>query len=157
MQTLSARRPATLQCKSRARQLTVRVQAQQSTSDRSPEILTAFFFGRAFAIALNRRLSEAVIDVVSDISKALAERPQRLQDFQDEVTALARKEMSGSGFQLKEAATGTGSGGTAGGGMSGGAVQDPTAAIDELRAEIAYARAALNEIRASQRAAAAQN
>ncbi len=51
-------------------------------ADPSPEILTAFFYGRALAITLNKRLSEAVIDLVSDVSKAMAERPQRIAEFQ---------------------------------------------------------------------------
>ncbi|GLC43310.1 hypothetical protein PLESTB_001341800 [Pleodorina starrii] len=153
---------------SRGRQLVCCVQARRSSSDPSPEILTAFFYGRALAITINKRLSEAVIDFVSDVSKAMAERPQRIAEFQEEVTALARKEMSSSGFLPESTTSGTaasgassGRAGSAAGGSSGGAAAagpvDPQAAIDDLRAEIAYARASLNEIRAKQRASAAQN
>lgn len=45
----------------------------------SRDILQAFFYGRALAITLNKRLSEVAVDVVSGISKALAERPVRRQ------------------------------------------------------------------------------
>ncbi|KXZ44219.1 hypothetical protein GPECTOR_71g580 [Gonium pectorale] len=154
--------PATHTRSTQRRAAAVRVQAQRSGSDPSPEILTAFFYGRAFAITLNRRLSEAVIDLVSEVSKTLAERPQRIADFQEEVMALARKEMAGSGFlpESSSASAGSassGSGGSGAGGAAAPAPQDPQAAIDELRAEIAYARASLNEVRAKQREAAAQN
>ncbi|KAG2501813.1 hypothetical protein HYH03_000312 [Edaphochlamys debaryana] len=69
--------------------------------------------------------------------------------------------MSNSGFMLPERASSSGS--SAGSASSGGkgaagqAPADPQATIDELRAEIAYARASLNEIRAAQRATANRN
>lgn len=46
------------------------------------EILSAFFYGRALAATLNKRLSEIAVDAISEISKAIAERPTRLKDFQ---------------------------------------------------------------------------
>ncbi|KAJ9520724.1 hypothetical protein QJQ45_007594 [Haematococcus lacustris] len=55
---------------------------QQSSPSGNYDILEAFFYGRALAITLNRRLSEVVVEVVSEISKAAAERPQRVREFQ---------------------------------------------------------------------------
>ncbi len=89
---------------------------------------------------------------------------------QDEVAALAAKEMVASGFTPERSLIGpAGSSAAAGGSKSsssGGsgaaapgapAAADPQASIDELRAEIAYARAALNEAKAAQKAISAQN
>lgn len=54
----------------------------------SNDILSAFFYGRAFAVTLNKRLSEIAVDVISEVSKALAERPQRLREFQVSVARV---------------------------------------------------------------------
>lgn len=48
----------------------------------SYEILSAFFYGRAFAVTLSKRLGEVVVDGISEVSKLLAEQPQWTQDFQ---------------------------------------------------------------------------
>ncbi|GFH20605.1 hypothetical protein HaLaN_17754, partial [Haematococcus lacustris] len=61
--------------------------------------------------AATRRLSEVVVEVVSEISKAAAERPQRVREFQ--------------------------------------------VVVDDLRAEIAYSRAILQQMRAGSKAAGA--
>jgi hypothetical protein len=53
-----------------------------ATADESFQILEAFYYGRAFAMTLSRKLGEAVVEVVSDVSKAAAEQPQRWQEFQ---------------------------------------------------------------------------
>ncbi|GIL63493.1 hypothetical protein Vafri_17546 [Volvox africanus] len=148
----------------KGRRLGCVVQARKGSSDPSTEIFTAFFYGRALAVTINKRLSEAVIDVVSDISKAMAERPQRIAEFQDEVMALARKEMSSSGFLPERTTSGpVASNSSPGGRIAAGgssiapdAPVDPQAAVDDLRAEIAYARASLNEIRAKQQASEGQ-
>ncbi|KAG2444771.1 hypothetical protein HXX76_001514 [Chlamydomonas incerta] len=71
--------------------------------------------------------------------------------------------MSRSGFLPERTSagsggsSGSGSAGKAGGatGNAGVTLQDPQAAIDDLRAEIAYARASLNEIRAARQAGTA--
>ncbi|GLI61063.1 hypothetical protein VaNZ11_003326 [Volvox africanus] len=157
--------PVTLVRCTQGRKLGCVVQARKGSSafyraDPSSEIFTAFFYGRALAVTINKRLSEAVIDIVSDISKAMAERPQRIAEFQDEVMALARKEMSSSGFLPERTTSGpvtsnsSAVGRIAAGGssMAPEAPADPQAAVDDLRAEIAYARASLNEIRAKQQA-----
>ena len=46
------------------------------------QVLESFFIGRAFAITLSRRLGEAVVDVVSEVSKLVAENPKRMAEFQ---------------------------------------------------------------------------
>jgi hypothetical protein len=51
-------------------------------ADANYQVLQSFFFGRAFAITLSRRLGEAVVDVVSEVSKVIAENPKRVQEFQ---------------------------------------------------------------------------
>ncbi|GFR39806.1 hypothetical protein Agub_g296 [Astrephomene gubernaculifera] len=161
------RRPGQIS-RSIGRTSVVRVQAQRGSSGSSPEILTAFFYGRALAVTINRRLNEALIDVVSEVSKAMAEQPQRIAELQEEVVALARKEMSSAGFLPQNSLSSSMS--TAGSSSSSSsssgspaasttaAPQDPQAAVDDLRAEIAYARAALNEVRTkTRRQAAHQN
>lgn len=45
-------------------------------------MLESFYYGRAFANALSRRLGELVVDVASELGRSAAERPQRLIDFQ---------------------------------------------------------------------------
>lgn len=88
----------------------------------------------------------------------------RFPPWQEEVLALARKEMSTSGFLPENTSSGIASDvsigrvATPGGsGVNPAAPLDPEAAIDELRSEIAYARASLNDIRAKQRTSSAQN
>ena len=46
------------------------------------QILEGFYYGRAFAVTLSRRLGELVVEVVSDVTKAVAEQPQRWEEFQ---------------------------------------------------------------------------
>lgn len=146
----SSRQPGVIVHARRARQSSIGNRANEESYD----ILNAFFYGRAFAITLNKRLSEAVIDLVSEVSKSVAERPQRIQEFQDEVAALARKEMSGSNI-LTDQARG-GASGAAGSAPGMAPLPDPQAAIDDLRSEVAYARAILQQIKASKEATAAK-
>jgi hypothetical protein len=51
-------------------------------ADANYQVLQTFFIGRAFAVTLSRRLGEAVVDVVSEVSKIIAENPKRVQEFQ---------------------------------------------------------------------------
>eukprot|EP00197_Chlamydomonas_leiostraca_P004129 CAMPEP_0202872932 /NCGR_PEP_ID=MMETSP1391-20130828/22287_1 /ASSEMBLY_ACC=CAM_ASM_000867 /TAXON_ID=1034604 /ORGANISM="Chlamydomonas leiostraca, Strain SAG 11-49" /LENGTH=140 /DNA_ID=CAMNT_0049554079 /DNA_START=201 /DNA_END=623 /DNA_ORIENTATION=- len=124
-------------------QLPVPLPAAVSSS--SYDILQAFFYGRAFAITLSKRLGEAVVDAVAEVSRAAAERPQRLKDFQDEVAALARKEMADA--SVPERAGSSGGGGGADGSSTGTSEADVQALVDDLRAEIAYSRAILQQMR----------
>jgi hypothetical protein len=57
-------------------------QAVEPAGNESFDILSAFSYGRAFARVLSQRLGESVVDVVATVSTALAEQPQRLQEFQ---------------------------------------------------------------------------
>lgn len=53
-----------------------------ASGEPSYEILSAFFYGRAFAVTLSKRLGEVVVDGISEVSKVIAEQPQWVQDFQ---------------------------------------------------------------------------
>ncbi|KAJ9521043.1 hypothetical protein QJQ45_022767 [Haematococcus lacustris] len=145
---------------------------QQSSPSGNYDILEAFFYGRALAITLSRRLSEVVVEVVSEISKAAAERPQRVREFQEEVATLARQEMASASLPSRStglAASGSGStsssssSGSLGGQLGqqaagGGAPSSPEelqVVVDDLRAEIAYSRAILQQMRAGSKGAGA--
>jgi predicted mannosyl-3-phosphoglycerate phosphatase (HAD superfamily) len=52
------------------------------------QILEGFYYGRAFAVTLSRRLGELVVEVVSDVTKTIAEQPQRWEEFQVRPYAL---------------------------------------------------------------------
>lgn len=70
--------------------------------------------------------------------------------LQEEVEALARKEMSGRAAMLpagSSSSSGSGSSRDAASSSGAAAVMDAQAAVDELRAEIAYARASLQQIK----------
>lgn len=56
--------------------------ADDNSAEQASSILEAFFYGRAFAVTLSRRVTDEVLNVVSEISKAVAERPQRIREFQ---------------------------------------------------------------------------
>lgn len=70
---------------------------------------------------------------------------------QDEVAALARKEMTGSSMLPEQASSSSSSGKKSGSPSAPGAGRvvptDPQAAVDELRAEIAYARSSLQQLK----------
>lgn len=72
------------------------------------------------------------------------------------MTALARKEMANSGYALPETTSGSAAAGSSGSGSSSSSSSlasqrtDPQAVVDDLRAEIAYARASLQQIRTQQ-------
>jgi hypothetical protein len=79
----------------------------------------------------------------------LAEQPQRMREFADEVQAAADRELQSSGQQqrlLSTTSSGSGQGSTAGNNSSGR--QDLEALVDDLRADIAASRALLQQIRA---------
>mmetsp|Transcript_151 Transcript_151/g.244 ORF Transcript_151/g.244 Transcript_151/m.244 type:complete len:194 (-) Transcript_151:7-588(-) len=114
------------------------------------DILEAFFFGRAFAAVFSRRVSEVLVDFVAEVSKSAAERPQRIQAFQEEVALMARKEMAAaSGLPDPGLSAPAGPSYNSSSNGTGGSVQriDSHAAVDELRAEVAYARALLMQMK----------
>lgn len=85
----------------------------------------------------------------------LAEQPQRMREFAEEVQAAAERELQGSGQQQQQrllsttssASTSAPAGTTSG--SSGGSRQDLEALVDDLRADIAASRALLQQIRAA--------
>jgi len=133
------------------RQCLVKAQSGRTSSSLAPssrnsnrEILEAFFYGRAFAITLSKRVSEALVEAVSDVGKVLSDRPKRIQEFQEEVAALARKEMLAASGSLPSE-SGESSGTSA---DRSSTVVDVQAMIDDLRASIAESRAVLQQIKA---------
>lgn len=123
-------------------------------------ILESFYYGRALAVTLNRWVGEAVVEVVSEISKQAAEQPQRLKDFQAEVEAAVRQEMAAGGAPAAPTAAPAGQSGSAaagrlGKGAAGGKKAAPPppvdvqATVDEVRADIAASRSLIQQIKAS--------
>lgn len=125
-------------------------------AETSYNILEAFYYGRAFAITLNRRLGEAMVEVVSEVSKQLAERPERIKEFQQEIELLAQQEMTAE--KLLESPTSTSSTGSmpkgnirsasASRGPQRPALVDMEAVTDELRADIAASRSMIRRLMA---------
>ncbi|KAL0019954.1 hypothetical protein WJX79_005092 [Trebouxia sp. C0005] len=97
-------------------------------SDRS--VLEAFFLGRAFAETVNDRLGAALGDLLSEIAKADAERRQAWKEFESAPTgpvATSRSQpQNSSASQLLLQET-----------------------VDDVRAEVASARAVLQQYKAS--------
>ena len=50
------------------------------------EILESFFWGRAFAVTLNKRLAQFALDAFSDLGKTLTNKPMKLQEFKVQTT-----------------------------------------------------------------------
>ncbi|KAF5840114.1 hypothetical protein DUNSADRAFT_17715 [Dunaliella salina] len=118
--------------------------SDQSTYD----ILQAFFYGRALARTFQKRLGDTVADAVAEVSKAAAERPQRIREFQEEIAALARQDMSA--FSIEEPPKAASSSGSRGGGASQSQqIEDPEAIVDDLRADIAYCRSWIQQMKNS--------
>ena len=53
-----------------------------ATTVGASQLLEAFYYGRAFAVTVNRRVGEALTDAIAEVSKVIAENPTRLQEFQ---------------------------------------------------------------------------
>lgn len=60
-------------------------------SDPSRGILEAFYYGKAAATVLNRKLGDLVVALLSDVSRVAADVPQQLQAFQARGAAVARR------------------------------------------------------------------
>ncbi len=100
-------------------------------------LVNAFFLGRATAEVLAEELEHGLTDVMSNVGKFDAEQRERLRQFTQQVMARAESESSAT------AATQT-YGNTHASTANGSDVQE---IIDELRAEIAQLRAALQDYR----------
>lgn len=107
-------------------------------------MLQAFFVGRALAAAVSERAGHVVSDGLSQLGKFDAEQREKLRQFTDEVMARAEQdriatEANGDGFvSSPNAGTSTSPGAAAD-------TEDLQATIDNLRAEIAQARAAIQQ------------
>jgi hypothetical protein len=101
-------------------------------------LVNAFFLGRATAEVLAEELEHGLTDVMSNVGKFDAEQRERLRQFTQQVVTRAEAEAS--------SATQTHSSGTSptDSSANGSDVQE---IIDELRAEIAQLRAALQDYR----------
>lgn len=112
-----------------------------------------FFLGRALLETINDRVTSAFLDILSEASKTSAELPAAFLEFQDEVMARAQSEMSKSG-----SSTGTSSSRV---GSTTLVAPAPTSSqpvvdlqvggreevVDDLRAELAAARAAAQAVK----------
>jgi uncharacterized protein YicC (UPF0701 family) len=103
-------------------------------------LVNAFFLGRATAEVLAEELEHGLTDVMSNVGKFDAEQRDRLRQFTQQVVTRAEAEAS-SATQTHH----SGSSSTASNAHS----SDVQEIIDELRAEIAQLRAALQDYRQS--------
>ncbi|BDA45011.1 probable thylakoid lumen protein sll1769 [Coccomyxa sp. Obi] len=132
------------------------------STETSRSILEAFYYGRAFAETLNAKMGAALEDVLSDISKQSAESTQAIREFQEEVEERAQRELSqslsnsGSGARYENSSTYTSTSVySSNGAITAGNGRQPVVTpppdlqetVDELRAEMALTRAALQSYR----------
>ncbi|MGB3787438.1 MAG: DUF6825 family protein [Phormidesmis sp.] len=104
-------------------------------------MLQAFFVGRALAAAVSERAEHLVSDGLSKLGKFDAEQREYFRQFTDEVMTRAEQERAAAG------AAQTGGVGAPTAPTSGDDIEDLQATIDNLRAEIAQARAAIQQYR----------
>lgn len=102
----------------------------------SNPVIHAFFVGRAIAQVLNSHLEDSLTHAMSELGKFDAEQRERLRQFTQEVLERAQQE---------EAAAGSSS--TPSSPAASSPKKDLQATIDELRAEIARLRSALQNHR----------
>lgn len=103
----------------------------------SNSLLHAFFVGRAIAATITEQIEAKLTDAISTLGKLDAEQRERLRQLTDEVLERAKREeelalQGRSGLET--------SGSTV-------AASDLQTTIDDLRAEIAQVRAALQRYR----------
>lgn len=103
-------------------------------------MLQAFFVGRALAAAVSERAEHVVSDSLGKLGKFDAEQREYFRQFTEEVMARAEQEQAAAGVQVDGVQPGSAS-------APGGKVEDLQVTIDNLRAEIAQARAALQQYR----------
>ncbi len=107
-------------------------------------MLQAFFVGRALAAAVSERAEHLMSDGLSQLGKFDAEQRENFRQFTEEVMARAEQERTAAGV----AESSSSSSPAASAGASDNS-EDLQATIDNLRAEIAQARAALQQYRQS--------
>lgn len=103
-------------------------------------MLQAFFVGRALAAAVSERAEHLVSNGLGKLGRFDAEQREYFRQFTEEVMARAEQEQAAAGATSDGVATGTIP-------ASGGDVEDLQMTIDNLRAEIAQARAAIQQYR----------
>ena len=101
----------------------------------SSPVLHAFYVGRALADAVNERAERLLTDGLSLVGKFDAEQRETLRQFTEEVMGRAQQVEAEAGVSYSGAGAGAGS------------VTDLQATIDNLRAEIAQVRVALQQYR----------
>jgi uncharacterized protein YicC (UPF0701 family) len=100
-------------------------------------LVNAFFLGRATAEVLAEELEHGLTDVMSNVGKFDAEQRERLRQFTQQVMARAEAESSATATTQTHGSTHA----------STANDSDVQEIIDELRAEIAQLRAALQDYR----------
>lgn len=95
--------------------------------------LQAFFLGRALATAIGEKVEEAITTGMSGVGRFDAEQRERLHQFVEDVFEQAQSSQTG----LTDKVTASDLG------------EDLQATIDNLRAEIAQVRVALQQYRSS--------
>ncbi|MBE9060171.1 DUF6825 family protein [cf. Phormidesmis sp. LEGE 11477] len=104
-------------------------------------MLQAFFVGRALAAAVSERAEHLVSDGLGKLGKFDAEQREYFRQFTEEVMARAEQAQAAAGVtQADGISTGAAS-------APGSDVEDLQVTIDNLRAEIAQARAAIQQYR----------
>jgi len=102
----------------------------------SNPVVHAFFVGRAIAQILNEQLGDSLTHAVSELGKFDAEQRERLRQFTQEVLERAQQEETATTGSYSPSNPPTNS-----------SKVDLQATIDELRAEIARLRSALQNYR----------
>uniref|UniRef100_A0A061SG17 Uncharacterized protein n=1 Tax=Tetraselmis sp. GSL018 TaxID=582737 RepID=A0A061SG17_9CHLO len=106
-----------------------------------PESLSeVFYFGAALVETISERLSNSLVELVSEVSKAAAELPDTLEELQEEVAVRARAQIGREQASSARQSRGLPPASRASGG-------DPQEVVDELRAELAAAKALVQALK----------
>ncbi len=103
-------------------------------------LINAFFLGRATAEVLAEELEHGLTDVMSNVGRFDAEQRERLRQFTQQVVTRAEAEASSATETHSSSGSSTSNSSTSN-------HSDVQEIIDELRAEIAQLRAALQDYR----------
>jgi len=103
----------------------------------SSSLIHAFFVGRAIAETISEQVEATLTDAISTFGKFDAEQRERLRQLTDEVLERAQREED----LALQGRSGVGAAGAT------GAAADLQTTIDDLRAEIAQVRSALQQYR----------
>jgi uncharacterized protein involved in exopolysaccharide biosynthesis len=108
--------------------------------DMTTPLINAFFLGRATAEVLAEELEHGLTDVMSNVGRFDAEQRERLRQFTQQVVTRAEAEASSATETHSSSGSSTSNSSTSN-------HSDVQEIIDELRAEIAQLRAALQDYR----------